>query len=161
MTSQVPKRILTAVLLAILAAALSSGPAQAEPDVVMKPIPTVDVRPKIIGGREVDRSEYPANLVFTYDGALCTGTIVGPRVVLVAAHCIDDGGMALVDYGNLEVEVQCDHHTDYQRWRTFDIALCAAEADMRGHGIRYEHISIAPDVIDKHDILALGGKSVV
>lgn len=42
----------------------------------------------IYGGEEVGEGEYDAVVALSVNGVLCTGTVVAPRLVLTAAHCV-------------------------------------------------------------------------
>jgi V8-like Glu-specific endopeptidase len=46
--------------------------------------------PTIVGGRKTTASEFPTVGAILHDGALvCTGTLIGEKTVLTAAHCLD------------------------------------------------------------------------
>ncbi|MBD9565272.1 trypsin-like serine peptidase [Pseudomonas sp. PDM09] len=99
------------------------------------------------------------------DGEMCSLTLVGPRTVLLAAHCVDahlapgeDGEPALtaevrfVATGN-PYKMNCDLSEDYLRWRVndsgvprsaADYALC--ELDRRVEDIKYEMIALDTDL---------------
>lgn len=53
---------------------------------------------KLVDGTRVPASNYPGVARILVDGALCTGTIVGPRHILTAAHCFyDERGRPMTD----------------------------------------------------------------
>ncbi len=45
------------------------------------------LRTKLLGGEVVNADDYPAVVAIDVDGRKCSATIVGPRVILTAAHC--------------------------------------------------------------------------
>lgn len=51
-------------------------------------------QPVLINGSPVPNKDYPAVVQIFMGNSSCTGTIVGPRVLLTAAHCSPTGGKA-------------------------------------------------------------------
>lgn len=103
----------------------------------------------IIGGRV--ETGYPAVGAFLEEGRwFCTGTVVAPRVVLTAAHCLnefqgpEDLEFFLGDDANLpdagrRIPIASLHvHPDYARTENADIAvaLLAEDADVEPMGVR-------------------------
>jgi hypothetical protein len=71
--------VLAASLVLALASAPSSGPA----------IPSTPAIDPIVGGQRTGELEYGAIVaIVTSQSALCTGTVVAPRLILTAAHCL-------------------------------------------------------------------------
>jgi V8-like Glu-specific endopeptidase len=46
---------------------------------------------RLIGGKVVPKSWYPAVVMLDLGDGSCTGTLVGPEVLITAAHCADSG----------------------------------------------------------------------
>jgi Trypsin len=105
----------------------------------MAPLP-VDpvVEPQIVGGRLAKRSDWPATFIFKDRGeGVCTSTAVGRRVVLTAAHCVENGVTGSIESNGKPVKITCDHHPEYtpktrhrKRTTSADWALCAASGDI-------------------------------
>jgi len=111
------------------------------------------------GGREAKPEEWPAS----YFGNGCTWTLIGPRVLLGARHCIADGGTVYlkrdpagviqdlytgkcsVSFPKLEGDISAD-------W-----ALCALNEAVVGENIEYEVVDLKPSRISKSKPLHLAG----
>lgn len=99
---------------------------------------------KIIGGADVENSEYPWQVAVSYEGpdfgSLCGGSIIGDSWVLTAAHCVDgEGGISsyTINVGSSDNfsyagetynVVQIISHPNYDdQWLHNDIALIQIE----------------------------------
>lgn len=82
------------------------------------------------GAAVVDFSQFPEIHVATSRGSLCTASVIGPRTVLLAAHCVDDIDIIRI----LGVRAKCDISPAYdpntRYGRTADYALCSTNADI-------------------------------
>jgi hypothetical protein len=109
---------------------------------VMQPATAVDFEPQIIpGGTRAKPAQWPATFVFRNpQGDQCTGTVVGSRVVITAAHCVEDQAQGIVQLGGSDIATTCTRHPGYQdvpssdpAWEqkvSPDFALCALVSDL-------------------------------
>lgn len=95
--------------------------------------------PSVIGGTPANPDDFPATFTFLTTGGGCTSTAVGQRVILTAAHCVDDGAMGEVQFKGKSIRITCEHHAQYVQNRTKDFALCRADEELKG--IPFERIS--------------------
>lgn len=135
------------------------------------------VDPTLIGGEPAPEGVYPASLYASMGGSRCTATVVGSKVLLIAAHCVNDGGTAQVTTGGKRYSFKCTHHSAYvkQAWTqhtknlkgegeftdvelvnaTADWALCKSTEEVTG--IKYEKIATDLSLLKVGDQLMLTG----
>jgi hypothetical protein len=96
---------------------------------------TADTPPSpVVGGQEVGVCDFPADVYIGDPGGFhCTGSLVHPRVVVTAAHCI--GGISHVGFGEVVWEstidvpvADCVEHPSYWSWG-IDLGVCTLAAD--------------------------------
>lgn len=128
---------------------------------------------QLINGQKVELQtrDWPAVVITPLEGppapngerqfGKCTGTLVGPGVILFAAHCLDERPAAMrpaflkVD-ANLTIRLTCAMHPDYTKppsqpapspRRSEDWALCYADTEAELPALmsmRFEQIDLAP-----------------
>lgn len=109
--------------------------------------PALEVRgtgSALVNGIVVDPSLFPANLFSIQMNSACTSTLVGPNVVLTAAHCVDykdpsnparTRAMTIRSEG-VTLEYSCEMHPDYASGllladsprNSKDVAMCILES---------------------------------
>lgn len=92
--------------------------------------------PTLIGGKAADPAEWPAS-VYTKmsNGAACSATLVGDRVLFMAAHCMADGAQVTFTAHANNYKARCAHHPEYKGGRgnsTADWAMCLVDRPVTG-----------------------------
>jgi hypothetical protein len=124
------------------------------------------------GAREGAR-DLPLPVFSIVAGAIGTGALVGPRVLLTAGHCVVDRPKAklgvsksddrLFEAGNKLVvavpggkvaQARCFVHEDYLRTGAGDLALCLLDKDL---GVGHTAVSLDADLLTPGDLLQLLG----
>jgi hypothetical protein len=121
-------------MLSVLASAddATTRPAQTTGDVEFHAVADLTPPPGVmsgvlIGGEVVQPADYPASFYTTQDKARCTSTMIGPRVLLTAAHCVADGGKITLSKAGASFGGRCEHAPGYASDATADWALCKLE----------------------------------
>lgn len=97
------------------------------------------IRPTLIGGSVANPSDWPASVYASMSGARCSATVVGPRVLAIAAHCVSNGGTAAFSVGPNRYSSRCYHASEYRGNSTADYALCVIDREVVG--IPYESLN--------------------
>lgn len=98
-----------------------------------------DIEPTLINGEPADPAKWPASVYARMAGARCSATVVGERVLLIAAHCVDDGKNANFNLGPNEYASKCAHHPSYKNDATSDWSLCLIDKVVSG--VPYEVVA--------------------
>jgi len=111
--------------------------------------------PALLGARVAEPVDYPATFYSASRSGRCTSTVIGPRVLLTAAHCVGNGAVATVRRSGRDSRSVCTHAPGYPANKTADWALCLFDAPL--NGLRYERISIDPRLVGVGSELLLTG----
>ena len=108
------------------------------------------ILPTLIGGSVAPDGKYPATVRIFSGGGSCTATLVGPKVLLTAAHCVADGAQVRFEFkGGDNVSNGCTHHPGYEANQTKDFALCSLS----------EHLATDWESINtSHSLVKIGGR---
>lgn len=82
-------------------------------------------------GRE-DPTKWVSTIYHTFGDAACTATLIGPRVLLTAAHCLERAGPYAIDVNGKTIALHCTQHPSYAAAGTrvlFDYGLCYLAAE--------------------------------
>lgn len=115
---------------------------------------------RLIGGTPADPKDWPASVYASMGNARCSATVVGERVLLIASHCVSEGGKASFSVGANKYVGTCNHHPEYTRFligrnSTADWTLCLIDKPVAG--VDYEVLNTNPLKPDKGDVLTLTG----
>lgn len=115
-----------------------------------------DERGTLIGGEPADRTEFPATVYSSSSGGSCTATVVGPRALIIAAHCVGNGKSVRFKIGGKTYTgANCIHSGLYRNNKTADWALCKINTTVTG--IPYEVINTSDKLVKKGDRVLLSG----
>lgn len=101
--------------------------------VLAAPVAHAALDSPVVGGTLVRAGEWPDVALVVAPGALCTGTLIAPDVVLTAGHCVDAGPFEIVlgtvDYASPAGQVlavkQAIAYPDWQH--TYDVGVLVLE----------------------------------
>lgn len=88
--------------------------------------------PLLIGGKPADGAEWPASVYARAGNASCSATLVGERVLFMAAHCMNNGGSVSFTAHANNYKARCAHHPEYRGNSTADWALCLVDRPVTG-----------------------------
>ena len=115
------------------------------------------LQPRIGNGSTADPSQWPATVVMLAGGmGKCTGTFVGPEVLLTAAHCVGQGAKAIVV--DWETTGVCHRQSDWLFGVNMspDWALCRMKPVSRS-GLFFERLNLNDDAVKVGARLMLAG----
>lgn len=105
----------------------------------------------LIEGRDAEPDEFPAAAW----AGFCTGTVVGERVLFIAAHCIEDQPRFSFRVHGEKYQADCSIARERQTNLSADYALC--ETDRKVEGIEYEILNSDPNLLSVGDEILLSG----
>lgn len=93
---------------------------------------------ELINGAPAKPGDYPACVYASMSSSRCSATVVGERVLLIASHCVSNGGSASFSVGANQYKCRGAHGPGYPRNSTADWTLCLT--DKKVVGAPYEHV---------------------
>lgn len=124
------------------ALALSSGIALAETN--------------LINGQAADLRDFPASVDVRINGAGCTGTLIGERTMLIAAHCAANNSTATFSVGPNRFTSKCLQNAGFRNGdETADWSLCLVDRIVTG--VAFEKVAVNANVCAANRKLLLTG----
>lgn len=111
--------------------------------------------PALIGGKPASAEDFAASVYTEQNDARCSGTLVGPRVLLFAAHCVENQGSVQFKLAGDTYVGNCVHSPDYIRNETADWALCLLSREVQG--VEFEVINTDAMFVADGDLIELTG----
>ncbi|MCB0417253.1 MAG: trypsin-like serine protease [Bdellovibrionaceae bacterium] len=85
---------------------------------------------RLINGTEVTDGSFPEVVWIKSGASTCTGTVVGPRVLLTASHCAGDGATATFSIKGTNYSVKITRSPLYMTGKDHDVALGLSTTDI-------------------------------
>lgn len=137
-----------------------------KPTITMSPVANEGAGlPQIDGGQRQDPINWPATLKYFLKGEFaCTSTIIGARVVITAAHCVDENAPVEVKMANGDqFHLTCSVHPKFDPdLLQADVALCLSDKEFSKNqafenlDLRITHVRTATKLF----LLGFGCRSV-
>jgi hypothetical protein len=107
--------------------------------------------PTLIGGQIAQKDDFPEMIYISSGRSRCSAAIVSGRVILTAAHCIENQGEIFpADFvvNQQAFRAVCTHHPEYASKYSFDFALCKTkkDIDVKPASIGSEPVSIGQQI---------------
>jgi hypothetical protein len=118
-------------------------------------IPPRDAPPVLIGARVAVPKDWPASFYSVQGNSRCTSTMVGPRALFTAAHCVGNGATATLNHEGKSYVGRCTHAPEYAGNKTADWALCILDAEISP--LPYETVNTNSGVLKEGADLLLTG----
>ena len=114
---------------------------------------------KIGNGIVENPSNWPGTFIAKAGDQQCTATLVGPRVLLTAAHCVGPGAAVRIKFPDSSSATgRCDRPSSWsKRAPSVDLALCLMTAPVLQTSVAYENISLEPARVSRNGDLVLVG----
>jgi hypothetical protein len=130
-----------------------------EGDIELEELSTVlpdtdDVEPTLIGGAPAVPADWPATVYSSQGNSRCTATVIGPKTLAIAAHCVGNGKTAAFSVAGKRYASTCTHSKLYSGNSTADWALCLVAETVTG--IKYEKVAQTEVVSVGEEILLTG-----
>ena len=93
-------------------------------DIELSHTPKAPVYPTLIGGAPADPKDWPSSFTTQQGNSRCTGTMIAPNVLQLAAHCVGNGRQASINSQGVKYTGVCTHSPKYRLDSTADYALC-------------------------------------
>jgi hypothetical protein len=156
MTERLSRRLCVAAVALLMAPAVARGQGDVEYHRLADLTLDLGAQTTVIGARKVDPKLFAAS--FFQKDLQCTSSLVGPRVLLTAAHCVAAAATVKFQVNGQPYSAICDHAPAYhpKTNKTADYALCLVGRDVNDTPY-FETISIDPARLRKDQELLLTG----
>jgi hypothetical protein len=106
------------------------------------------LEPQLRHGTIAKSIDWPASLYATFSvpggTAACTSALLGPYVMLTAAHCVPSNGHVTIHFSNGDYDTTCTQHPKYGNDASSDFGLCKLTKPFsEPPGFQYETVDTA------------------